>query len=492
MQLWPVCIFLGALLIRLATLGLEPLWYDESFTAAMTRLSLPDMIGAIRGDVHPPLWYLIERGFVSLLGPSEFVFRLPAALASAVAALQSYHLLRGLSGDTSGRVAGVLMAVLPGQINYGQEARMYSLMTLLVLVGVRLALARKWLALGAVMASLNWSHNLALIYSGLFAVWALAAGRRRALSGLLLAGGLSLPWLAPALHQAAQVGDGFWLAGPGNLGGLLYYISFGAVVGSLPDWAALSGIIASAAVTLISVYLCAGRWRKLWPLALFGFGPSALLGLITVLWRPVLLDRSLIPASAAVIGLWSAGLPNLSGVVKRAVLAVAAPTAMLAVIGYFLLPCRVNCDPLYIIERRWETGDAIYHMSLTSVMVADYYLPDLPAYLLPEAGNLSQSLSEETKAFMGLAARQIPVSVLAASGVGRLWVIYEDTPMTSDIEAREYRALIARYPIVGQWVYTETQLATTTLTLLKIGPGARSPFVRPRLCAGGRLCGFSR
>lgn len=493
MRSWHIYILAGALAVRLATLGVESIWYDEAFTAAMTRLPVPDMIAATIGDVHPPLWYLITSGFTAVLGDSPFVLRLPAALASAVAAGQGYELLRGMSGEKSGRLAGILLAVLPGQLNYGQEARMYALLVLLMLVAVQLALARRWLGLGLALAAMNWTHNLAPVYSGLFAGWALVAGRGRALPGLALAGVLTLPWLAPALQQAQHLSSGFWLAAPANAGGVLYWLYFTTLFNRLPQWAAFGGFIVSVAVTLVSVYHAARQWRQVWPLALLGFGPPVILAAISLIWRPVMLDRALVPSGAAVIGLWAVGLPMLSTPLRRVFAAFAAPTAILALVGYYALTCSGNCFPVpRPITAYWRDGDALYHISITSVLVTDYYLLDRPSYIMPEAGDLSQSLSDTSKRHMGLLARQQYVPLLAARGVRRLWVLYDDSPMTSDQERDYFAYLLSRYPVIGQWWYRGSPLDTVVLVLLDLSGSslAGSLPLAPRWCVGGRWqCG---
>lgn len=493
MRSWHLYIFGGALALRLATLGVESIWYDEAFTAAMTRLPLPDMIAATMGDVHPPLWYMVTAAFTAVLGDSPFVLRLPAALASALAAGQGYELLRGMSGEKSGRLAGVLLAVLPGQLNYGQEARMYALLVLLMLVAVRLALSGRWLALGVALAAMNWTHNLAPVYTALLAGWALVAGRGRALPGLGLAGLLTLPWLAPAIEQARHVGAGFWLASPSSVGSVLYWLYFTTLFNRLPEWAAIGGFIVSTAVTLVSVYHAARQWRRVWLLALLGFAPPAILAGVSLIWRPVMLDRALVPSGAAVIGLWAVGLPMLSAPLRRVFAVFAAPTAALALVGYYALSCSGNCFPVpQPVTAYWRDGDAIYHISITSVLVTDYYLPDHPAYIMPEAGDLAQSLSDVSKQHMGLLARQQYVPVLAARGVRRLWVLYDDSPMTSDQERETFAYLLTRYPVVGQWWYRGSMLDTVILVLLDLsGSGlAGSLPLAPRWCVGGRWrCG---
>src|SRR6185369_16047245 len=103
--------------LRLVGLGSESLWYDETFTALLAKLDLPHMLAAVRGDVHPPLWYLIEWLNVRIFGGSEFAMRLPAALFSVLAVWLVWRLAVGLGFmPKTALLAGVLAAVLPASV----------------------------------------------------------------------------------------------------------------------------------------------------------------------------------------------------------------------------------------------------------------------------------------------------------------------------------------------------------------------------------------
>src|SRR3990172_8957004 len=99
---WPWLLFCSALAVRLFHLGSESLWYDEAFSAHLAALPLPRLIAATAGDVHPPLWYIIEWLMVHTLGASEFSLRLPAALASAGGVLEMFYLVRRIESDRAG------------------------------------------------------------------------------------------------------------------------------------------------------------------------------------------------------------------------------------------------------------------------------------------------------------------------------------------------------------------------------------------------------
>ena len=75
-------IFVAALALRLFDLGAAQFWYDESFTALLSRLPFAQMIQATAGDTHPPLYYLITWSLASTVGSSEVVLRLPSVIFS--------------------------------------------------------------------------------------------------------------------------------------------------------------------------------------------------------------------------------------------------------------------------------------------------------------------------------------------------------------------------------------------------------------------------
>ena len=115
----------------------QGLWYDEAFTWRVARLPFPRMMEALAGDVHPPLWYVIEWVTIRLFGESEVVLRLPALLFGVLGLWLVYRLglALGYARKTS-TLAAVLLAGLPGWIYYSQEARMYTLLACGVLVAV--------------------------------------------------------------------------------------------------------------------------------------------------------------------------------------------------------------------------------------------------------------------------------------------------------------------------------------------------------------------
>ena len=117
--------------LRLAFLGSDSLWLDEAYsvTVVLQHSTREIWDGAVDPN-HPPLFFIVLRGALRLLGTSEMSARLPSALASLASLVLTYVLGRrvGLSREAS-VVAVVLLALAPLDIWYAQEARMYAMVT---------------------------------------------------------------------------------------------------------------------------------------------------------------------------------------------------------------------------------------------------------------------------------------------------------------------------------------------------------------------------
>ncbi len=125
----------------LGVLGRTPLWLDEVQQFGNTRHStVAELLRWVQVNLGAsPLPYLVQRGFVSVLGYSAFAARLPAALCSifsgvVFAALCWRFLARGCL------VALALFLVLPLQFRYGLEGRVYSQALLFALISMWLFL----------------------------------------------------------------------------------------------------------------------------------------------------------------------------------------------------------------------------------------------------------------------------------------------------------------------------------------------------------------
>lgn len=216
-QLFLAILVVGGAAMRLYTRS--DLWLDEALSVNIARLAPGELFDALARDGHPPFYYLLLHGWISVFGESDIAVRSLSALFGLVSLPLVYLVGREVGGRRTGVVALVLAATSPFAIRYATETRMYSLVMVLVLVGwlsLRATLERPTavrvigvaLASGLLALSHYWSfYLLAAVAGALGLAW--RRGRSNAGAALVaLAGGalVFLPWLPTFLEQASSTG----------------------------------------------------------------------------------------------------------------------------------------------------------------------------------------------------------------------------------------------------------------------------------------------
>ena len=97
-----------------------------------------NVISALKADVHPPLYFLLLKVWVSLFGPGERPVRSLSGLFYGLAVLALYCLAREIYGDELALLTAALYACSPLAILSAQFARMYALLSVLSIVSTLL------------------------------------------------------------------------------------------------------------------------------------------------------------------------------------------------------------------------------------------------------------------------------------------------------------------------------------------------------------------
>ena len=260
---------LGAVL-RFYGLGVQSLSGDELASWAFSNgETLSQVIGGVRGDVHPPLYFLTLRFAQWIFGDSEWALRLPSAFAGWLCIPAIYLLGRRLYSEREGIIAALFLAVLWAPIYYSQEARSYSILILLsiltsyfwwgVLLGLRYRRelpardAALYVVCAVLCAYLHYFGLLLVMLQGA-ALAALAYDTLRKAVLLYVPVALFyLPWLPSMVHQFGS-GKQSGAGGP-TLQVLPEYFQF--LFGR-------SGLVSLAAWTLLSLLFIRG-WDDLRP-----------------------------------------------------------------------------------------------------------------------------------------------------------------------------------------------------------------------------------
>ena len=260
--------------LRIVGLTAQSLWRDEVDALIFATRPLSELLGMFRQPgQNGPLFFLALRPWLAAAGQSEFALRFPSALAGALAVPILYTLMRRMVGDRSpAAVAALLMATAPYLIWYGQEAKMYAVLTVLVPASLLLTLevARRggwwrWGLLYVFTSLCFYTHLLAVLIVPVQALWlvilpATARPVRRWLTTGAYLAALILPylpllaWQAPTwLSFTYQTGHPFV-----PLGSILQVLTVAFSRGVLP---------LEQAGTLLPYLVAATAGAILWPLA---------------------------------------------------------------------------------------------------------------------------------------------------------------------------------------------------------------------------------
>ncbi len=496
----PATIGALAFLLRLYGLGDKPFWLDEVASLRRATATIPDLVADSLHNNHYPSYFLL-LWLVAKIGTSQWLLRLPSAVCGALAAALTCAIGRRIAGRRAGAVAGLLMAFSPFEVQFGQEARSYTLVACVILTALW-GLVR--LAQEPAAAALPFKHNGAL--RGAWVAYGL--GTMAALDVLNVA----IPWFVAAnlgaIVIARAAGNGkrqFWqnwvliqLAVLGAWAPLLaavYVASNGAVLDGVA-WAPaetaksiwsivapvyllrlsnfitldLAPVVVPGLSLVVAVLAALGAWRLCRePTVLAVLGGAALVlpfGLCLVsLFVPVLVPRYFAWSAAPFFIFAGAGLGVFSGA-RFAALATA-----LGVV------CLINLIPYYGYETkpRWDLvatklaaiahpGDVVlvnsyYGYSVLSVFAARAGLDQRHVkltWLLPEAvepakiatagdvwavyGRSGQAAKRSPEDFR----RSLSIALggpVAANAIGRyivLWRFRKPKPPEPDAQAGGY------------------------------------------------------
>ncbi|MEM7334120.1 MAG: glycosyltransferase family 39 protein [Chloroflexota bacterium] len=118
--------------LRFYLLDNQSFWNDEGNSARLSERTIRLIIEGTASDIHPPLYYLLLRGWRELVGETEFALRALSTFAGVLTMVTTVALAKRMAlSKTAVLLVGLFVAVHPALIYYSQETRMYSLLGLL-------------------------------------------------------------------------------------------------------------------------------------------------------------------------------------------------------------------------------------------------------------------------------------------------------------------------------------------------------------------------
>ena len=224
--------------IRSFQLTARSLWFDEAFSWRLVQFPVNELVSRDAQDVHPPLYYLLLQLWTRVFGPSLLALRSFSVFFSGVTMATAYLLVSfGFRSRIAGLLAALFVALSGFQIQYGWEARMYTLGSALalwssfaLLKSVRSAGVTSlgwWLVYAVAAASFLYTHYYAFFTVAAHALFALGyfivktKGRVGeiiqsssfwyGLVSAIVIVVLYLPWLPTFISQNRQVQASYWI-----------------------------------------------------------------------------------------------------------------------------------------------------------------------------------------------------------------------------------------------------------------------------------------
>lgn len=217
--------------LALSTVNKFSIWFDEAFGSYLIRFDFWDMTRYTAHDVHPPLYYWLLKVWSLLFGNTELAIRSMSIFFGVVTLVLAFMLVMRLFGRKAAYISLVFLVLSPIFIRYSQEARMYTLLTTIIIAATYVLVyaqsAKKrwpWIVYGVLLAAGMLTQYFAAL--AWLSHWAWRAFIVRDSGGAfqkkfftkdwLIAHGVAiavfLPWMPWLIRQFADIqGNGFWI-----------------------------------------------------------------------------------------------------------------------------------------------------------------------------------------------------------------------------------------------------------------------------------------
>jgi mannosyltransferase len=463
----------GLLLVSLVAVGVllrlfstSALWLDEALSVNIASLPVPDLLAALRHDGSPPLYYLILHGWIEVFGTGTTAVRALSSCLSLAALPVAYRAGRLLGGRGTAQVTVVLVATNPFLIRYATETRMYTLLVLLVALGVvavRRAQLRpdlpRLLQVAVVSGLLMLTHYWAFFLIGTFGLvvtfYAVRGPHRATAVRLMVAVAsgalLFLPWVGGFLFQLRHTGTP-WAEPPGVR----------EVLTTLPEWAGGTDptatalallLLAAAAIAVLPARVAGGptdlvrrrgRTATSWALLACSCGALVLAVLASRVLGAGYALRYTAPFVLPMLLVVAVGLRRL----RRGVLAAALLVAALIGTGQAVhgaITDRRTQAPLTaeLLNNRMRAGDAVVYCPdqlgpavsrLLPATVPQFVYPTLAAPQLVDWVDYAQRNAAASPArIASVVSRQVP---------GTIWLVTDSGYLTFGKDCERFAATL--------------------------------------------------
>ena len=343
----------GAAVISLIIGLQQSVWFDEAYSVFLAKQPVLDLVHYASVDVHPPLYYVLLKGWAGLFGWSDAALRSLSVLAMGGAVVLGGLLTKRMFGVRAALMTLPFIALSPLLLRYGFEIRMYALASLIGIAATYVLVvaletgnrSRQWklYALYAVLVALGlYTHYFMVLLWLAHLVWLgwRAYRERRPIVRtpwfVALVGGavLFLPWMPILMMQA---GDGAHVTvlqamTIENLVGIVSFLFLYQPAWHLSAYGTIMiiFIVIALGVLIAKTFKKASKKERdyLCLFALYLLVPIALIALVS-LWHPLYVERLIAP--------FGLGAMLLVGVVVSYSAKKSSPWTVLSVIVLYVV-----------------------------------------------------------------------------------------------------------------------------------------------------------
>ena len=402
----------------------QSVWFDEAYSIMLAKQPLDQLLYLTSIDTHPPLYYVLLKGWASIFGWSEFALRSLSVLALGGSIVIGGLLIRRMFGARAALIVLPFVVFAPFILRYGFEIRMYVIASLIGLTATYVlvkateakAVRQRWLLYGiyAVLVALGvyTLYYMALLWIAhvVWLIWRAMKQKKSLLKSewlVAFAGSVVLfsPWLPTFLKQLNN-GALAPIAQPLSVENLLGIVSFNFAyqpTWQLSPFGSLLIVFVVCAVTYFAIQaykiVTPKQHSYLVLLGLYMSIPILVLALVS-LQRPMYVERYL--AHVAIGGLLFIGvaiaLATSQQVTKRvwvtALLLFAillSGTVHMAHIGNynFQRAQQPSVRQASALVRACDNQTAVVAGDPYVAIELAYYLPDCQIYFYSEYDTLS-------------------------------------------------------------------------------------------------------
>ncbi len=442
-------ILILAFALRLMGINARPIWYDEAFSilfaekgpAAILSGTLAADSDSSAAEEHPPQYYFALWAWMKTFGASLASVRFLSVLFSLGVVACVYFIAEDRFNSATAATAAAFAAILPFQIHYAQEIRMYALLAFWLALATLAYFKRRWILFAVAAALAQYAHNLAAIYLIPLALTPLFQRDWKTLRNLILAGCAALilysPWLIQLPAQIAKTTGNFWVEKPGAekiFTLILTYLPHLPLAGAT----LLFGLLFAALIVSLAAFQTYRAWKQkessasngLWA-AYLAFAPPLFLWIVSQ-FTPIYIERALLPAHGmfCVWLAWTLIQIAPPKPIQWTIFGLICASAIIGIYqhisydGFPYAPYRALDESL---RARLQPDDVIVHSSKLSLLPAAYFDESLAQTYLADPPNSGvDTLAPATQKILGLIAQ--PDLASATDAKRRVWfVVYQES-----------------------------------------------------------------